>query len=252
MKTGYVLLLTVCGALAGLLPVASRAADEGVPVTKNKESTQPPPAATATVEQNVDAKTSRLSAGLDDIVKLTKAGIEESIILSFIKCSEVAYQPSAQELIRLRELGVSATAVASLLHRGEELRQRAAEAQKQQTQPAPAPEAPQVASPPEPTRVYYATPANYSVASPSVVYVPSYSYSYWPSYGYGGSYYPRYYGGYYGGCYASFSVGFGFGGGGYYGGYRYGGYRGGYYGGYRGSYHVGSYGGYRGGYRHCR
>src|SRR6266496_2457355 len=91
MKTGYLLLLSVlCGALAGLLPVASRSADEGVPVTKNKETIQPPPAATATVEQSADAKTARLSAGLDDIVKLTKAGVEESVILSYIKSSEVA------------------------------------------------------------------------------------------------------------------------------------------------------------------
>ena len=210
MKTGYLLLLTVSGALCGLMPVASRAADQGVPVVTNKESTQTPPA-TAT-EQNAESKTPRLSAGLDDIVKLSKAGIEESIILSFIKCSEVAYQPTAQELIRLRELGVSATAIASLMHRGEELRQRAAEARKQQAQPAPETpqQGPQVASPPEPTRVYYATPAAYSVASPSVVYVPSYSY--------GSSYYPRYYGGYYGGCSPSFSIGFGYGGG-----YRYGG-----------------------------
>ncbi|HEU0011748.1 MAG TPA: hypothetical protein VFT34_18170 [Verrucomicrobiae bacterium] len=247
MKTGYLLLVSVlCGVLAGLLPAASRAADEGVPVAKNKESALPPPAATATVEPNAEAKTSRLSAGLDDIVKLTKAGIEEPVILSFIKCSEVAYQPTAQELIKLRELGVSGTVVTALLHRGEELRQRAAQPQKQQAQPAPAAEAPQaapqVASPPEPSRVYYASPAAYSVASPSVVYVPSYSYSYYPSYGYGGCYSPSYYGGYYGGYYPSFSVGFGFGGGRYYGGY----------GGYRGSYHVGSYGGYHGGYRHCR
>jgi hypothetical protein len=193
----------------------------------------------ATVEQNTEANSPQFSPGLEDIVKLTKSGVEESVILSFIKSSEVAYQPSAQEVVRLRGLGVSATAVATLLQRGDELRQRAAEAQKHQAQPAPAPAttepAPHVASPPEPTRVYNATPAAYSVESPNVVYVPSYSYSSWPYYGYGG---------YYGGCYPSFSIGFGYGGGCY---YPRGYYYGGCYGGYRGSYHVGSYGAYHGG-----
>jgi hypothetical protein len=239
MKTGYLLLVSVlCGALAGLLPVAGRAADEGVPVIKNNESAQPPPAPTSTVQQNVEAKPSQLSAGLDDIVKLSKAQVEEPVILSFIKSSEVPYQPSAQEVIKLRELGVSSMAVAALLHRGEELRQRAAEMQKQHAQLAPAP-APQVASPPEPTPVYGTSPAAYSVSSPNLVYVPNSDY--------GSYYYPSYYG-YYGGYYPGFSIGFGFGGCypyygyGCYPYYGYGCYP--YYGSCHGSYHVGSYGSY--------
>ena len=145
------MLLTLCGALAGLLPVASRAADESVPVVQNKETTQTPPATatTTTAEPKGDAKAAPLSAGLDDIVKLTKAKIDEPVILTFIKCSEVAYQPNAEELIKLRELGVSPMVAAALLQRGEEVRQ----AQKNPPQ-AGQPTQMQVASPPEPTPVY--------------------------------------------------------------------------------------------------
>src|SRR5690349_23913031 len=49
----------------------------------------------------------RFSAGLDDVVKLTKAGVEESVILAFVQSSTIAYRPNAQEIVRLRELGVS-------------------------------------------------------------------------------------------------------------------------------------------------
>jgi|GEM_PF-6284943 len=241
MKTGFFQLLTVCGAFAGVLPVASRAADDKVPVVTNQEAPQAP----APAEQNVDTKSPQLSAGLADILKLKKSGIEESIILSYVKCSEVAYQPTADELIKLREAGVSAPVIDALLHRGDELRQKAAEARKAQTQL-------QVTSPPEPV------PVQNTNVSPSMVYTPDTSYAYypyWPYYGCGTCGYPCYY---YGGCYPSFTIGFGFGFGygwypygcygsyGYYGCYPY--YCGSYYYGgcHGGSYHVGPYGAYNG------
>ena len=176
---------------------------------------------------------------------MKKAGIEESVIVSFIKCSEVKYQPTADELIKLREAGVSATVVEALLHRGDELRQRAAEARKAQAQPTSMSAQLPVASPPEPI------PVHNTNVSPSMVYEPGTTYAYypyWPYYGCGSCGYPCYY---YGGCYPSFSIGFGFGYGwypyGYYGYYPYG-YCGSYYYGgcHGGSYHVGTYGSYNG------
>src|SRR5262245_54885895 len=122
-------LLTICGTFAGLLPVGTRA---GVPVDTNQDSPQAPPPVVTVAVQNPAANAAPLSAGLDDIVKLAKAGLNESVILSFIKCSEVPYQPTAEEVVRLHESGVSATVIAAVLHRSEELRPRAVEAAAQQ------------------------------------------------------------------------------------------------------------------------
>ena len=77
----------------------------------------------------------RLSAGLDEIVKLAKAGVDESVILAFIQSSSVAYRPSAPEIIKLRELGISSAITTALLRRGDEVRQRAAEAEQESNKP---------------------------------------------------------------------------------------------------------------------
>jgi hypothetical protein len=199
-------------------------------------------------------QTTGLSVGLDEIVKLVKAGVDESVILVFIQRSTVPYNPDADEIIRLRELGVSSTLITALLRHGEALRQATAQVQKQ-TSPAPQPATvqPPAPTPVAPTTVVQAAPS-YPVSYPNVVYT-------YPTYygGYGGYYYPAaypYYGGcYYGGYYPGISVGFAFGNGycgrGYYGGGYYGcGYRGGVY--YGGGYHGGAYygGGYHGGAYH--
>lgn len=173
----------------------------------------------------------KLSWGLDDIVKLSKAGVDETVILTYIKNSGVGYNPTAQDLIQLRELGVSSLVTAALMQRGGEVRQAATvEAQKQAQAAAPA------AANAQPAPVY-AAPATYVAPASTVTYIgyPRYSYTYGgycpPTY-YSAPYYPRYYG-YYGGYYprVSFGVNFGH--------VRFSGF------------HGGS-GHYRGGFRHCR
>jgi hypothetical protein len=234
MKATMIFPLTLFGLLigAGQLPLAGQ-----ILVAQNSS-----PTINATETRATGVKTVRLSAGLDEIVKLTKAGVDESVILVFVEKSPVAYNPTADEIIRLRENGVSSAVVAALLKRGEEIRQRAAETAKQ---PASASQAPATVNPPAPTP---ATPTQTVTTSPTVVYTtPTYYAS--PAYGWGGYYSPGYFyppayscypgGYYYRGYYPRFSVGIGFGG--YYG-------HGGFYGGYRGGYA----GHYRGGYGYCR
>jgi hypothetical protein len=168
----------------------------------------------------------QFSAGLEDVVKLVQAGVEESVVLAYIQSSAVAYHPSASEIIKLRELGVSSPVIDALLRRGDQLRERAAKAQKDsspQAQPASPGQSAVPATLP-PVASMYDSPL-YSAASPTVVYAPYpaygsvvYSYGGYYPYVYSG-YYPRYYpscyprAGFYGGFYPGISVGLRFGGG---------------------------------------
>ncbi len=232
MKTGSLSLILLCGLQSGLGPgpLAAEPADaqkSAVPVY-----TVPAPgrAAPADVETNTSKvkqmlKAISLSPGLDEILKLHKAGVDDSVLLSFIQNSSVAYRPSAQEILELRENGISTPVITALLQHGGELRQRDAEAAAQSQPPAPAPAVSTPPAVPSPTPVqpaaYYAAPTVYPVSSPTVVYAPYPVYSY----PYGGCYYPRYYTGlgFYGGFYPSISLGLRFGGGhlsGHFGGYH--------------------------------
>ncbi len=158
-------------------------------------------------------KPAKLSWGLDEIVKLSKAKVEGPVILAFIENSETAYNPTAQDIIQLRESGVSSEVVTALMRHGENLRQTARAAQKQ----VQAEQTATVAAAPVAATTVYEMPPTYTapVSTVTVIGYPrhhSYAYpAYNPGYCYPGSYYyPRYYSY---GYYPRFSVGLSFGGG---------------------------------------
>jgi len=202
-----------------------------------------------------------LSAGIPEIMKMHKAGVDASVLLAFIQSSPVAYNPSAREIIYLRDSGISNDLISAMLRRGGELRDRAAEAHREERARSPAPPASQPAAPAPANPA----PPQSSVPPPAVAYAnPPYSAYTWPVY-YSYASYPAYRYGYYnspyyrGSCYPSVSAGFrwgcnpshglsvGFGSGGF---SAWGiAYRGGYHAGYRPAYH----GGYRyAGGSYCR
>lgn len=218
MKTTHFFLVAVCGTLAGLNPFSVAAQTANPPPKGETETILPLTLAkTDATEAN---KPVQLSWGLDDIAKLSTAKVDESVILAFVENSETAYNPTAQDIVQLRELGVSAQVITALMRHGEGLRQTARESQKQvqaehatvtataNTQPATVYHVPAASEAPVSTVTYIGYPRYYSY--------PDYNYGY----GYPNSYYyPRYYA--YG--YPRFSLGVHFGGGyyrGYYGGGR--------------------------------
>ncbi|MEY2410541.1 MAG: hypothetical protein QOF48_3211 [Verrucomicrobiota bacterium] len=200
--------------LAGGLLQGAEPADTGVPVFVAPPSAENAPKAAAVENQNgagAVAGEVRLSAGLDEIVRLNKAGVEESVILAFIQASPISYHPTAREILLLREKGISSAVLTTMLRHVGEVRP-AVQAPPPQTTPAapPVPEPVRVQS----TAVYYNEPVVYS-PSPAVVYAPYPYYGYGYGYGYG---YPRYsscYSGsaFYGGFFPGVSLRFGFGGG---------------------------------------
>lgn len=210
MKTSIFL-----AAFCGTLFISLARAQDAVPATP-AESTSQLPAQAAPA----------FSGRVNDVVTMVQSGVDESVVLTYIKASPGPFQPDANEIVKVRDAGVSPTVINAMLQRGNELRQ--ADTQNQATQVASTtynqPTTQIVYASPTPAYVepVYVEPAPVS----TVVYIGGgYSYAthqrlspYWtfprPSY----SYSTHYYGNYYSRCAPRFSYGGGFHGG--FGGYR--------------------------------
>lgn len=148
----------------------------------------------------------KFSSGIADIVKLVKAGVGTSIIEAYIQNSNVAYYPSAEEILRLHNLGVPPELLQALIKRGGEMRSQQAQAIKENSerlaqQQTVAPVAPVAAESPSQIVVQSVQPA-----SPPITY--NYYYSDAPYYS-PPLYYPRYNYGYVSPFYSSYSYGIG-------------------------------------------
>ncbi|HWD91182.1 MAG TPA: hypothetical protein VG938_02420 [Verrucomicrobiae bacterium] len=238
MKSRILSFLTV-GVLAGSGLMAQ--AVDTAPVQASATVTVPSPSAP------------EFSGRINDIVALSRSGVDQSVVLSYIKTSPGPFQPSADEIIRLRDAGLTTDELTTMLQRGAELREQAqvasaqayaASTQYAQSSPAYAQQAPATVVTPPATYVdptynpYYTQPAS------SVVYIGgSYGYPYLNSgycYPYYYSSYPYYYSR---GYYPRVGFGFGFNNFGHFGG----GFHavGGFHGGFSGGFHSG--GGFHGG-----
>jgi len=181
-----------------------------------------------------------LSAGVEDILKLSRAHVSDDTIVAFIGYAGKIYNPSASEIVFLQQQGVTERVLNTMLN----------QRQKVAAYTPPVPPAQPTASAPQYAPAYTQPQPAYvetvATAPASTVYVipatpPSvYSYGYYP-----------YSSAYYGYSYPGASLTFGFGSGyygGYYGGIYYGGGYGGRYwapyaAGYRPPYYGGGYGG---------
>jgi len=155
---------------------------------------------------------------LNEIAELTKAGVGDPVILTYIQNSATSYNLSAQDIIKLREQGVSSEVTSALIQRGTEMRQAAQEAAN--TSPAtavaavPTYETAPVVEMPAPAPVIYVPTPVRPISTVSVTYIG------YPSSRYTPVCYPQYVT--FGSSYCnSPRVAWGVG----YGGYRFGGYR---------------------------
>jgi hypothetical protein len=165
----------------------------------------------------------QLAYGVPQVLQLSQAKVGDDTIIAYIKNSGNSYGLNADQIIYLRQQGLSDAVITTMLN---------------QPKPAvmttytPGTPAPQPAAAPAVAAVPTPTPA------PSVTYVqsvPATAYYYQPQPYYYPAYYPAY------SAFPAVSLSFGWGSG--WGGY----YRGG-YGGYYGGWHGGGYGGWHGGY----
>jgi hypothetical protein len=101
--------------------------DAQSPIKTSEENPQlvysrPRPAVPAASDSNVitaNAQSSRenLSAGVDDIVKLSKAHMNDDLILKFATNSGIAFNLTADDLLYLNRQGVSDNVILTLLHK---------------------------------------------------------------------------------------------------------------------------------------
>lgn len=205
MKTNHLQKMVAVMTVAGLALSASTAVGPG---SSAPDSAQP---------AAVNAPVPQLSYGVAQIVKLAQANVSDDAIMAYIKSSGNSYGLNADQIIYLRQQGVSDAVITTMLNQP-----RPGLAVAVPTTPVPQPMA----------STAYASQDSADTVAPPVTYVqtvPATTYYYQPYY-----YYPAY-----GWC---LPVTYSFGWGGYYRGY-YGSYYRGYYGGYRGGWH----GGWRGG-----
>jgi hypothetical protein len=180
MKTRFLPLLTLCGVVASS-GIFARAIEANPGQSRDATSAVPASAAP------------QFSGRINDVVALSKSGVDQSIVLAFIKTSPGPFAPSADEIIKLRDMGISTPILTAMLERGAQVREEAKAAV------AAAPQQPSVN--PSQAPVISETPpstyagADYSVQPASTVtYIGGgYSYPYY-SYPY---YYPVYYSGWY-------------------------------------------------------
>jgi hypothetical protein len=154
----------------------------------------------------------QLSYGVSQIVQLAQAKVSDSTILTFIQNSGNSYGLDANQIIYLRQNGVSDAVVSAMLNQPKNVAA---------SQPASQPSAQTVTAATPAVTTYVQSPP-----SSSVYVIPDTQTYYYDSYYQ--PYYP-YYGPYYGWGYPAVSLSFGVGG-------RWG-----------GGYHGGGWGGYRGG-----
>jgi len=162
--------------------------------------------------------TPQLSYGVSQIVQLTQAKVGEDTIIAYIKNSGNGYGLNADQIIYLRQKGVSDAVVSAMLNQPKNMTANAA--------PTPAPQN---------SRAEVST----AVAQPTVTYetVPSSTVYVMPdtqTYDYDNYYYQPYYYPYYAAPFPAVSFSFGFGGGGFRGrGFHGGGFHGGGFHGHR-------------------
>ncbi len=200
------------------LPFGTAFADETNSPTTQALATQP--AANSEGQAPAASTPAKLPYGVEDVLKLTRAQINDDIILNYIHNSGTIYNLSPQDIVYLRNQGVPDRVVNAMLDQKKKVTQVAAQAAPAPVTPAPAipdsasvPNAPAVAAPD------YSQVAPQPAPPASSVYVippPAVNYPYYyPYYGYSG-YYGPYYGPYYRGYYGygpAISFGFHFGGG---------------------------------------
>jgi len=200
----------LCAALAGFSPTLFAA---------EATTTQTP---TATPQATADQPV-KLSAGLDAIVKLSKAGVSDSVILTYVQSTGVMYHPTPKDLIAMSQAGVSEQVTSALMQKGAEIHTAAltSQQQAQATAQATATQAAQQAAAYDAAQNLVSTSES---SGSTVVYIGSPGYTWSPNRVYTGYYFPRNY--YYPRTYGYYSPRYYSGTG--YGGFHNRGYRGGY------------------------
>ncbi|MBU6400455.1 MAG: hypothetical protein KGS61_09070, partial [Verrucomicrobia bacterium] len=80
-----------------------------------------------------------VSAGLAEVVKLAQAGVEPDVLLAYVQNSPVAYNPTAEDLVYLHDVGIGPAVITAMIDHGKQVRDQAAQAMATASVAAPPP-----------------------------------------------------------------------------------------------------------------
>jgi len=178
-----------------VMAVAGMALSESTAVAEDSSVPNPvPPAA-------VNAPVPQLAYGVAQIVKLTQAKVSDDTIMAYIKSYGNGYGLNADQIIYLRQQGVSDAVITAMLNQPKP--GVATATIPMPTTPAPQPVA--SAAYAQPAEPYVGTTTTTTYYSYAPYYYPVYGSCYWSwpvvvSYGWGGHWYRGWYGGGWRGC----------------------------------------------------
>jgi len=161
-------------------PAPAAAASQSQPAdtvqTPPAKAAEPAGVRTNSIPKSVSYETAQ-------VVKLAQIGIDPAVIKAYVENSQIATPPTVDEILYLRNQGVSSDTIAALIRRGNLVQARTS--QSYQATQAPAPQVVPAAAPPP---VYVSTPPT---QTPVYVYSqpePNYGYVDYPRYDYGWDY----------------------------------------------------------------
>jgi hypothetical protein len=102
-------------------PAAAAVVEPGTPPQTAPEPSTPAPAAPGTADGKALASNRYVSPWIYEIERLTQAGVEESVVLSYINNSAGTFGLTADQLISLKALGASPQVISAMLEHDREL-----------------------------------------------------------------------------------------------------------------------------------
>jgi hypothetical protein len=134
---------------------------------------QTPPAPVAAAPRQAQAAIpASLSPGAAEVVRLATSGVGDEVVLAYIKNSQAAFNLSAEDVLYLKDIGLSSEVTSAMLNHDSALRGQAQQyAPAAAPAPAPAPAAaPAPAPAPAPTVAAAPTPVYVTAPPPDVAY----------------------------------------------------------------------------------
>jgi hypothetical protein len=135
---------------------------------------QETPAPVAPAAPVVGAAPANFSPGVAEVVKLAQSSIGEDVVVAYVKNAQARYNLSANDIVALKNAGLSSPVISAMLNHDQSLRNQPAPASYEQKVYAPAPANPPSAIPNAPTVSPAPTvPPAPTVAAPSSIPMPT-------------------------------------------------------------------------------
>jgi hypothetical protein len=99
------------------------------PVTASPDDSDSSARLALSSEQSSHSATT-YSAGIGELIQLLDAKMDEQVVVNYIQNSPLPYNPSARDLVALKEHGASSEVLIAVLQRGNEVRLQLAQAQR--------------------------------------------------------------------------------------------------------------------------